>query len=201
MTRLAAPAFALAASLALGCQNDTIELETDPGMSGDGESTATGSLDTTSTTSEPPTTQTMLLAIHTIWSDTAFLQALVTSAPSGSSTDLAIQFLSLDMNSNTSPRQPVGEVYGYPGVAVDGNGGFVLDTGEITIVAAANPINGLDIVTTLVLTALPAGSPLCGDVTGNVTAPVVAVFDGSTHAMTTVSGVDDLPDPVVAACP
>jgi len=200
MTRLAALAFALATSLALGCQNDTIELETDPGMPGDGDSTTTDPLDTT-TGGDTPTTQTMLLAIHTIWSDTAFLQALVTSAPSGSSTDLTVQFLSLDMNSNTSPRQPVGDVYSYPGVAVDGNGGFVLDTGEITIVAAANPINGLDIVTTLVLTALPAGSPLCGDVTGNVTAPVVAVFDGSTHAMTTVPGVGDLPDPVVAACP
>nr|MCH9679924.1 hypothetical protein [Deltaproteobacteria bacterium] len=131
------------------------------------------------------------------------IQALVTSTPSstGSTADIDMQFLSLDAGSNTSPRQPVGPVYSYTDVALDAGGGFVLDAGQITIVAAANPINGLDINTTLVLDARPDGAPLCGDVTGSVTMPVIAEFAGSTHGMTSVPGLDQLPVDVTASCP
>lgn len=193
--------------LVAACQNNTIELETDPAPddpTGDPTMMVTGTtagpLDT-STTDSGPVTEDMLLAINTIWSDVVFIQALMTSTPSGGTTDLTMQFLSLDVDSNTSPRMPVGPVYSYPAVPLDANGGFILETGDITIVAEANPINGLEILTSLVLVARPEASPLCGEVSGSVTAPVVTQFDGSTHAMTTIPSPAELPVDFLAGCP
>lgn len=181
----------------VACQNNTIELETEPSSMDD----STTVVNDPTTTGSPGGPETMLLAINTVWSDTEFIQALMTSMPGNGATDITIQFLSLDVGSNTSPRQPVGPVYSYPAVPVDASGGFVLDAGMITIPAEANPINGLEIATTLVLIARPEGAPLCGDVTGSVSVPVVAQFDGSTHAMTSIPGPSELPTNVVASCP
>lgn len=191
--------------LAMACQNNTIQLETSPDPdTTDGESSTgpgTNDDDNDVTTDGGPVTETMLLAIRTIWSETAFIQGLMTSTQTGSTTDLTLQFLSLDMGSNTSPRMPVGTEYAYPAVPLDPSGGFTLDAGQVTIPAEANPINALPIDTTLVLVARPAASPWCGEVTGNVTAPVVAQFDGSTHAITTVPSASELPAEFLTGCP
>ncbi|MEM9457152.1 MAG: hypothetical protein AAGF11_23440 [Myxococcota bacterium] len=192
--------------LTMACQNNTIQLETtpEPDTTGSDSDPSTGfvtGVDSGVTTDSGPVTETMLLAIRTIWSETAFIQGLMTSTQTGNTTDLTLQFLSLDMGSNTSPRMPVGPEYAYPAVPLDPDGGFTLDAGQITIAAEANPINALEINTTLVLVARPAASPWCGEVTGNVTVPVVTQFDGSTHAITTVPSASELPAEFLTGCP
>jgi hypothetical protein len=208
----------LALVVGVGCQTNTIHLETDPGADDDDgdeptDSTASptttgGSLDTdtgpddTTTTGGPGGPQMLLFAINTPLAPGLPFQAIVNATPGTGTIDLTIQFLSLDQGSTTSPRQLVGDVYAYPGLLVDGTGTFYWDTGVILIPGAANPITGGDVVASIQSNVVPVGTPAyCGQAGGTVLMPVETTLEGSTHAMTVVTDVGNLPVDFAVACP
>lgn len=206
--------------LAAGCQKNTIELETDPGPQDDDDDDGTtmptpttsisdsititgGAATGDDTTPTPGGPQLVLLAIDTVVSPGLPLQAVVSLTHDVSSVDLTLQFLSLDQGSTTSPRQPVGDVYAYPGLPVDGTGTFYWDTGVILVPGAANPITGSDLVVSVqanVVPVVPGPPAYCGPVGGQVTSPINVPLEGSTHAMTEISDVGSLPFEFAAAC-
>ncbi|MCA9712420.1 MAG: hypothetical protein KDK70_41680 [Myxococcales bacterium] len=204
----------LALVVALGCQNNTIELETDPGSNDDdtmdgtmdgtgsaGTDTSSPTTTTTTTTGDPGTPQTLLMALETPLQPGLPFQALVNTTPGSGTVDLTIQWLALDLGSTTSPRDPVGDVYAYNGVPVDGSGTFYWDTGIILIPGRANPISGEDLVVSIQANVVPAGTPAyCGDVGGSLVSPIEFPLDGSTHAMTAVDP-NNLPLDFATACP
>jgi hypothetical protein len=96
----------------------------------------------------------------------------------------------------------VGDVYAYPDVLVDASGTFYWNTGVILIPGAANPITGSDVVASIQANVVPVGTPAyCGEAGGTVLMPVEATLDGTTHAMTAVSDVGNLPVDFASACP
>jgi hypothetical protein len=201
-----------AALLGLACQNNTIELDFADGDDGGGSSTgndptgtdggsdpATSNADVADTGVDPGPA-TLLMAIDTTIAPGLPFQAIVTTVPGDGTIDLTLQFLSLNQGSTTSPRQPVGDIYGYPGVPVDDTGAFVWSAGVVLIPGAANPISGADTVVSLTIAARPEGSPYCGEAGGSVLTPFEAPIDGSTHAMTQVSDVNNLPVDFPVSC-
>lgn len=141
-----------------------------------------------------PESDTLLLAVDTIVSPGLPLQGIVWLERGGGGTvDVQLQWLSLDQGSTTEPRKLVGDVLAYPGIPVDPDGSFLWDTGLLILPAAANPITGSDITISMSLAVEPAGSPYCGTVGGDVLSPISVPLDGSTHAMTSVASVDELP--------
>ena len=219
MRRLAALgllAVGLGLGSAAGCQNNTIELDfPNEDDSGDGSGTGTGSDDVMGTTNAtvpgegtdttPTTTgvggpQTLLLAMDTPLAPGLPFQALVTTVPGDGTIDLTLQWLSLDIGSTTSPRQPVGDMYAYPAVPVEADGSFVWGVGVVLIPGAANPITGADTVVALTIAARPEGSPYCGEVGGTVLMPIETPIDGGTHAMTEVFDVNNLPVDFATSC-
>ena len=205
----------LAASVAVvGCQNNTVTLETDPEpLTSDGDGTAsTGGDDdmdvgtitdptTDDTTAGPGSPQTLLFALSTPLEPGLPFQALVTTTPGNGTVDLSIQWLALDPGSTTTPREPVGDVYSYPALPVDGTGTFYWDTGVILLPGRANPVTGEDLVLSVQANVVPVGSPAyCGDAGGTVLQPFEFPLDGSTHAMTAVDPVN-LPLDFAISCP
>lgn len=208
----ALPLFALGLGLGAGCMTNTIELETDPGTDedsgGDPSTSGSGGLDTTPTsgpmddTVTTPGPQLLLFAFNSALAPGVPFQGIVDLTPGTGTVDLTLQWLSLDIGSTTSPRQPVGDVYAYPGLPVDASGTFYWDTGIILIPAAANPVSGEDLVASIQANVVPLGVPAyCGVAGGTVTSPVQVPLDGSTHAMTEVPGVTNLPTDFAVACP
>ncbi|MCX4241585.1 hypothetical protein [Paraliomyxa miuraensis] len=199
----------LVSVLGLGCFSNTVQLETDPdpgdGSGNDSTSdTMDGTGDTTvSDTGMPMGPQTYLMAYNSSWQPGLPFQAVVTATPGSGTVDLTLQWLSLDIGSTTAPRQPVGDVYAYAGVPVDAaTGTFYWDTGIILIPGAANPITGADVVASIQLNAVPAGTPAyCGAAGGTVLMPVELSLDGSSHGMNVISDVGNLPIEFFVACP
>ncbi len=204
----------LALLAGVGCFTNTVALETEPASDESttdaltdtttGADTSAGSLDTT-TTGGPGGAAMYLMAIDTTLAPGLPFQAIVTTTPgtAGGTFDLTLQFLSLDQGSTTSPRQLTDAVYGYTGVPVDASGTFYWDTGVILIPGAANPITGSDAVVSI-QTNVVASTPepaYCGPVGGTVLMPVEASLEGSTHAMTTVTDVGNLPVEFAVRCP
>jgi hypothetical protein len=202
----ALPLFAL--GLGAGCMTNTIELETDPGndessedptTSGPGTTPTSGPMDDTMTVPGP---QLLLFAFNSPLAPGIPFQGIVDLTPGTGTVDLTLQWLSLDIASTTTPRQPVGDVYSYPGLAVDPSGTFYWDTGIILIPAAANPVSGEDFVVSIQANVVPLGMPAyCGVAGGTVTSPMPIPLDGSTHAMTEVPSVATLPVDFAIACP
>lgn len=209
------------ASLSSACIANTIELESDPGDSGSGTTADpdTDGTPTTGRTSNPTTADetsvgpvedtgimprepmSLLLAIETSIAPGLPLQGFVTATPGNGTVDLTLQWLSLDVGSTTSPRLPIGDVYAYPGIPIEADGSFTWETGVLLIPGAANSITGSDLVATVQAQVVPSGSPWCGRVAGVVTSPIEAPLDGSTHAMTEVRAVDELPLDFPVSCP
>jgi hypothetical protein len=196
----------LVLGLGAGCTKNTIELETDPGNDDDD----TGDVTTTITPTDgsddtgpmPVGPQLLLYAFSSSLSPGYPFQAIVNLTPGTGTVDLTLQWLSLDIGSTTAPRQPVGDVYAYAALPVDGTGTFYWDTGIILIPAAANPITGEDLVVSIQANVVPVGVPAyCGVAGGTITSPVQTSLDGSTHAMTEVTAVTNLPTDFAVACP
>ena len=200
------PLFAL--GLGVGCFKNTVELETDPGTdedTGDPPATTTGDITTTTPTDDTGTTpgpQLLLLAVDSSLAPGFPFQAIVNLTPGAGTVDLTLQWLSLDIGSTTAPRQPVGDVYAYAALPVDASGTFYWDTGIILIPGAANPITGEDLVVSIQANVVPVGTPAyCGVLGGTVTSPIQVSLDNSTHAMTAVTDVGNLPVDFAVACP
>jgi hypothetical protein len=199
----------LALGLGVGCFKNTVELETDPGTDDDSGGATTGVSTVSPTeggtiddTGPPVGPQLLLWAINSSLAPSIPFQAIVNLTPGTGTVDLTLQWLSLDIGSTTAPRQPVGDVYAYPALAVDATGTFYWDTGIILIPGAANPITGEDLVVSMQANVIPIGVPAyCGVLGGTVTSPVQVPLDGSTHAMTEVTAVTNLPVDFAVACP
>ena len=197
----------LGLGLGVGCTKNTIELETDPDDDdGDtGDVTTTGSTPTDGPDDTGPTPggpQLLLYALSSPLAPGLPFQAIVNLTPGTGTVDLTLQWLSLDIASTTTPRQPVGDVYAYAALPVDGTGTFYWDTGIILIPAAANPITGEDLVVSIQANVVPVGVPAyCGVAGGTVTSPIQTSLDGTTHAMTEVTAVSNLPATFAVACP
>ncbi len=213
---LLAAGLGLSVGSAAGCQNNTIELDFDD--DGD-ESTGTASGnddatagttnasvpgDATQTTTDTTTgaggPQTLLLAVDTPLAPGLPFQAVVNAVPGDGTIDLTLQWLSLDLGSTTSPRQPVGDMYSYPGVPVEADGSFVWGVGVVLIPAAANPATASDLVVALTIAARPEGNPYCGEVGGTVMSPIQQPIDGGTHGMTEIFDVNNLPVDFATSC-
>lgn len=144
-----------------------------------------------------PESETLLFAVDTIVSPGQPLVGIVWLERGGGSTvDLRLQWLTA-----TDPRELVGDVYVYDGIPVAADGSFLWETGVLLVPGAANPITGSDITGSLLVFVEPQGSPYCGPVGGQVLSPIEVPLDGSTHAMTTVPSVDELPLEVPTSCP
>jgi len=199
----------LVLGLGVGCFKNTVELETDPSNDDDdddtGAATTTGISPTDGTDDTGPMPvgpQLLLYAINSSISPGLPFQAIVNLTPGTGTVDLTLQWLSLDIASTTTPRQPVGDVYSYAALPVDGTGTFYWDTGIILIPGAANPLTGEDLVVSIQANVVPVGTPAyCGVAGGTITSPVQATLDGSTHAMTAVTDVASLPADFAVACP
>jgi hypothetical protein len=151
--------------------------------------------------SVPPTEEVLLLAVSTVVEPDLPIQGIVWLERGGEGTvNLELQWLSLDQGSTTAPRELVGDVYAYMGIPVALDGAFVWSTGVILVPGAANPITGSDIVASMDIGAVPSGSPYCGSVGGMVLSPIEVGLEGSTHAMTSVPGVDALPLEFPVSC-
>lgn len=198
----------LALGLGVGCINNTVQLETDPGNDDEesGDSSTTNDITTTVTptddTGTMPGPQLLLLAVDSSLDPGIPFQAIVNLTPDSGTVDLSLQWLSLDIGSTTAPRQPVGDVYAYTALPVDASGTFYWDTGIILIPGAANPITGGDLVVSIQANVVPVGTPAyCGVLGGTVTSPIQVSLDNSTHAMTAVTDVGNLPVDFAVACP
>lgn len=196
----------LALGLGVGCFKNTVELETDPGADEDsGDPTTTSDITTTTPiddTGTMPGPQLLLLAVNSSLAPGIPFQGIVNLTPGTGTVDLTLQWLSLDIGSTTAPRQPVGDVYAYAALPVDATGTFYWDTGIILIPGAANPITGEDLVVSIQANVVPFGDPAyCGVLGGTVTSPIQVPLDGSTHAMTVVADVGNLPVDFAVACP
>lgn len=124
--------------------------------------------------------------------------------PEGGTVTLELQPLSLDPQTTTTPRQPVGDALTVGPAMVNASGSFELPITEpVMVTGEANPITGSDIVATLNLSASIQSEDLfCGTVTGMVTSPLELDLVGSTFAAVRVPSVDMLPgDPITLACP
>lgn len=150
----------------------------------------------------PEDPQTLLLAIDSVLSPGLPIQGIVWLDPSTPDTvDLTLQWLSLDVGSTTEPRELVGDVYAYPGIPLAPDGTLLWQTGVILVPGEANPITGSDVVLSAELLVTPEAAPFCGTVSGEITSPIQAPLDGSTHAMTWVPSEHELPLEFLSACP
>jgi hypothetical protein len=123
----------------------------------------------------------------------------------GGQLDIDLQPLSLDILSTTEPREYVGDIISLS-FPVDDAGAFDADIGEITLVGAANPVTGSDILATLQLTgAIQDEDVYCGIVGGMVTVPANIDLTGSTFAAIRINPDDAMnPDALgepVGECP
>jgi hypothetical protein len=114
----------------------------------------------------------------------------------GLTVDLDLQPLSKD-----DQTTPVGTVLSFTALPVAADGSFTWDLGMVTLPGAANPITGADVVTTLQLAGDLCGGDragfVCGDVTGQVTEPLMAdLSPGSAFTMQAAVG-GSLPSPVI----
>ena len=198
----------LALGLGVGCMKNTIELETDQGdedETGDEPTTGdvvTTTIDTGDETGTPGGPELLLLALNTPLVQGLPFQGIVNLTPGAGTVDLTLQWLTLDIASTTTPRQPVGDVYAYTALPVDGSGTFYWDTGIILIPAAANPITGEDLVVSIQANVSPSPTPAyCGVAGGTITSPMQISLEGTTHAMTEVPSVSNLPATFAMACP
>ncbi len=202
--------------LGLGCQNNTITLETDPVVNDDDSetgsddttdggmvvTTAVDTADTVDDTGMPTGPQTLLMAISTPLNPSLPFQGIVNLTPNGSTVDLTLQFVSLDVGAVNFPRQLVGDVYAYPSLPVDDNNFFFWDTGVILIPGAANPIDGQDYVASIQAGVAPGPNPTyCGQVGGAILPPFDASLEGSTHGMTEIPNASTLPEEFAVGCP
>ncbi|MCB9568418.1 MAG: hypothetical protein H6710_14605 [Myxococcales bacterium] len=132
-----------------------------------------------------------------------YCTAMLVQNPDGTGTlSLNFQPLSLDPQSTTTPRQPVGDALLFEDIQVSAEGAFTLDLGAVAVTGMANPITGSDIEANLSLSAFIQDENLfCGNVEGAVTMPLMADLSGSTFAATRVTGVDALPETFAVACP
>lgn len=151
---------------------------------------------------DPMPDGTFLLAIETILSPGLPFQGVVLVERSGDSTvDLTLQWLSLDQGSTTVPREPLLPTYFFWRVPVAPDGSFTWTMDAMMLPAAANPITGSDVLADLVLEVVPAGSPYCGPVDGDVLSPIQVPLAGSTHALTAIPSAEELPLEFPVSCP
>lgn len=143
---------------------------------------------------------TYLLALATPLDDGLPLQFFATIVVENATLTISLQPLSLDQNSTTSPRQPVGDVL-EPTIDFM-TPAFSAQFDDAIIPGAANPVSGEDLVgaITLIGSLAGAGTP-CGQAEGMLTAPLATSLDGSTWAATPVSSIDDLPESFPTSCP
>jgi hypothetical protein len=125
---------------------------------------------------------------------TSPLPALASPAGAGGLiVDLSLQPLSAEDQST-----PVGDPLVASDLAVAADGTFDWDLGEVTLVGAANPITGANIVSTLQFQGSICGGDnlgfICGGVTGIVSEPL-SNYDltGSTFAMQRYEGEKPVP--------
>ena len=115
---------------------------------------------------------------------------------------LSLQPLAIDVGETLIPRVPVSDPFVIEMRTVSDAGAFEADLGEVDLVAAANPILGLDITATIALQGFIQDENLfCGNVTGLVSAPTELDLMGSTFAAVRVDSVDDLPEMFPVKCP
>ncbi|MFV8751012.1 hypothetical protein ACNOYE_10745 [Nannocystaceae bacterium ST9] len=142
-----------------------------------------------------------LFALETSLGPDVPLEFLLTIDMFGCTAILEFQPLSLDMGSQTEPREPVGEPLVFTDVSFDAVGHFTLDMGEVMVTGAANPITGSDIEAELALDGhVVHVDAICGTASGTLTSPLQADLAGSSFAALRVTDPELLPFPFPYAC-
>ncbi|MGH1340440.1 MAG: hypothetical protein ACRBN8_02730 [Nannocystales bacterium] len=111
---------------------------------------------------------------------------------------LDLQYLALNVGSNSEPRTPTGQFLrtDVP-VAEDGTFEFSVDGAAVS--GAANPINGSDIVMSISVAGQVTSDRICGALSGSVTVPTNTDLSGSAFSGIPV-GAGDLPAASSATC-
>jgi hypothetical protein len=153
---------------------------------------------TVGTTSPPPPPDTgdpgvlpagrYLLVVSTNVAPDLPFQWIVLVADDGLSFDATS--LSLDIGSTSDPRDPVGKAWSSP---LDPGCAVCTPLQELTIVGAANPITGSDVVVSFELAGTVWDGFYCGEVYGEILSPISSPLDGSTFALIPLSGDEMLP--------
>jgi hypothetical protein len=143
---------------------------------------------------------TYLLALSTPLDPALPLQFLAEIAVDDGTLTISLQPLSLDRQSTTEPRLPIGDVL-VPAVDFM-TPAFSAQLDDAAIPGDANPVSGEDLVVSISLigSLAGAGTP-CGRAEGMTIEPRKSSLAGSTWAATPVSGVDALPADFPVACP
>jgi hypothetical protein len=141
-----------------------------------------------------------LVALATVIAPQTPLQwrAKVVHDPATGAVAMELQSLSLDPQSTTTPREPVGDPLPFT-TTIAADGTFVVALGVLEIPGEANPITGSDIVADVSIEGVVISPDAwCGVATGMVTAPLMLDLLGSTFAFARFDGA--LPQPV-SSCP
>jgi len=144
----------------------------------------------------PPTDFLVLLSLSA--SPQTPIQLTGTVANQEGLLSLDLQYLALDVGSDTTPRTPTGQFLrtDVP-VAEDGSFEFTVDGAAVQ--GAANPINGSDIVMSISVAGQVTPDRICGALSGAVTVPTNTDLTGSAFSGIPV-GDGDLPAASLATC-
>ncbi|MBL9101675.1 MAG: hypothetical protein JNL82_12000 [Myxococcales bacterium] len=175
--------------------------DTTAGPGSDPDTTASSDPDTTDTGTPADLSGLFLFSISTVIQPDLPFQFLATVDASGVPT-LAIEFqpLTLDIGKVSTPRQPFGDTLNHE-TFVEGDFTFQIDFGSVMLPGQTNPITGSDITADLFMSGTIISQDfVCGTISGDVTAPLMASVDGSTFAAVRVDGPGDLPAEVPINC-
>lgn len=171
---------------------------TDPSTT---DPTTTGDEPGSDTAQEPlltPGTYFAALTAVPVASSTPF-QLLADITVDGNAMTLEFTYLSLDVLSTTSPREPVGMSFQVNDVSIEEDGAFSFPL-ALSIPGAANPITGSDIQAEVELNGDIVDGKLCAAVAGMVTVPANIDLTGSTFAAIPVDGPEARPDVATVVC-
>jgi hypothetical protein len=112
----------------------------------------------------------------------------------GGTASFSFQPLSLDQGEILTPREFIGDPLVYDDIAIDVDGNFEIDMGDVMVTGMANPVTGSDIEANLVVTGkILDVDTMCGELSGMLMSPLEFDLAGSTFAASRLA--DDGSDP------
>ena len=125
----------------------------------------------------PPTEYFMLL--HLIVAEDTPLQLSGTVERADGQLQFDLEFLSLDVLSTDSPREPTGTHLTVANVPISDANEFEFTVSDLAVTGSANPITGSDIVMTINVEGSITDTQICGSMGGQITVPANIDLTGS----------------------
>lgn len=102
---------------------------------------------------------------------------------------LDLEFLSLNILSDSEPRLPTSVFLQVGDIPVDSNGSFEFALEDMTVIGAANPITGSDMLMAIQVEGQLQEGQLCGALAGSVSVPADINLSGSRFAAIPTGGM------------